>query len=188
MPIPSALHNTFRIATTRDIRSWSFGALTAKRHASATFHDNAKGTLHDQRIFGPTRDFKCACGKYSGEKCANMICDMCGVKIAPKSIRSTRFGHIEFTTDVRHPFDSETMLSCFPVVPADFIQSSGGQRLQVLYDQLIESNIDDNHDHVVETANGIVEWLTAVVATLHNWNIVPARNTLARGIALEARA
>jgi DNA-directed RNA polymerase beta' subunit len=188
MSIPSTLQSAFRIATTRDIRSWSFGALTAKRHTSATFHDNVKGTLHDQRIFGPIRDFKCACGKYSGESHANMICDMCGVKVAPNSTRSTRFGHIEFTTDVQHPFDSETVLSCFPVLPADFIQSSGGQRLQALFDQLIESNMNGNHDHVVETTTEIVEWLTPVVVTLHNWNVFPARNTLARGIALEPRA
>jgi len=132
MTIPSALQEAFRIATTRDIHSWSFGALTARRHASATYHDNVKGTLHDQRIFGPVQDLRCACGKYSGAHCAIMICDMCGVKVAPKSLRSIRFGHIDFTTDLRHPFDSDTKLSCFPVIPADFLQSAGGDPLQRL--------------------------------------------------------
>lgn len=116
-----------------------------------------------------------------------MICDMCGVKVATKSIRSTRFAHIDLTIDVQHPLDPEAILSCFPVVPADFLESPVGEQLQGLYDQLIETNARGNPDDVSKTANGIVEWLTPVVVTLQNWNIQPACNTLAHGIALEAR-
>jgi hypothetical protein len=117
-----------------------------------------------------------------------MICDMCGVKVATKSIRSTRFGHIGLAKDLQHPFDTGTMLSCFPVVPADFMQSTGGERLQALYDELIGSNVNDDRDHLIATMTGIVEWLTPVVVMLHNWNVFPARNILARGIALEPLA
>ncbi|MBM4090861.1 MAG: hypothetical protein FJ276_15770 [Planctomycetes bacterium] len=187
MSIPSELQDAFHIATTCDIKSWSFGALTAVRHASATFHDNVKGTLHDQRIFGPIRDFQCACGKYSGSDCADMICDDCGVRIAPKSTRSNRFAHIEIATTVEHPLDPETTLSCFPVVPADFLESPSGQRLQTLYDRLIESNMKGRYQEVSETAAAIVQWLTPAVVVLHNWGVFPARNTLARGIALTVR-
>jgi hypothetical protein len=187
MPIPSKLENAFRIATSSDIRSWSFGALTARRDTSASFLDNVKGTLHDQRIFGPIRDYICACRKYSGENYANMICDSCGVRVAHKSIRSTRFGHIELTNPVQHPFDTKTMLSCFPVIPGDYIQSPGGEQLQALYDDMIESNANDDHDRLVETLAAIVEWLTPIVLVMDQWNVSPVRNTLARGMALEPR-
>lgn len=77
------------------------------------------------------------------------------------------------------------MLSCFPVVPADFLESPGGERLQEFYDKLIESNSNGNLDEIGETVNGIVAWLLPVVVTLQNWSIQPAAKTLARGIALE---
>jgi hypothetical protein len=188
MQIPSALQSTFRIAKTSDIRSWSYGGLTAPRDTSATFQDNVKGTLFDQRIFGPIRDFKCACGKYSGDDFANMVCDICGVKVTSKRSRSTRFGHIDFFIDIAHPLSPEMRLSCFPVVPADFIQSPGGQRLQALYDQLIEGNLRRNYDDLAISTNTIVECLTPLVVMLNNWSIVTPRDTLARGIALEVRA
>ena len=187
MPIPSELETSFSIAKSIDIRSWSFGALTSPRQSSTTFHDNAKGTLHDQRIFGPLQDFNCVCGKYQGEQFANMICDRCGVKVTYSSARSERFGHIEFTTDVPHPFDTEVMMTCFPIVPADFMQSEAGKPLQTLYDQLIASNNDDKPRDVFATTVGIVELLTPVVVILHNWSLHTTRDQLARGIALLPR-
>jgi len=116
-----------------------------------------------------------------------MVCDKCGVKVALRSTRRTRFGHIELTTDLQHPFDAETALSCFPVIPADFIASLAGRRLQALYDELIESNTNHKHFQVVETATAIVECLTPVVVTFHNWGVSPECNTLARGMALQSR-
>lgn len=184
MPIPSDLKDTFRIAKTLDIRSWSFGAVTERRSDAATYQNNVKGTLNDQRIFGPIRDYKCACGKYSGEEYANLVCDICGVKTASTSIRFARFGHIDFPDVIRHPFDPETMLSCFPIMPAEFLNSASGQRLQELYEQLVESSIGHNKDQLVRLTTAIVELLTPTVILLHNWNIVSARDTFASGIAL----
>jgi len=112
--IPTPLDIDYRIATSHDIRSWSFGAVTAPRHASATFHDNVRGTLHDQGIFGPIHDFKCACGKYAGDRYKGMICDRCGVKIAPKTIRGSRFAHIDFTDSTAHPLASAAWRQRFP--------------------------------------------------------------------------
>ena len=187
MPIPVSMQNNFRIAGTKDIRSWSYGALTARRHAGATFLDHVRGTLHDQRIFGPVRDYRCACGKFSGERYALMICDRCGVKITTRSSRSTRLGHIDFTSAVQHPLDAETEILCFPVVPADFIESIGGRQLPELYEELIESNQQNDVRHLSQIASAIVELLTPVVVMLHAWNISPACKTLAHGIGLESR-
>jgi len=188
MPVPTELDNTFRVASPADIKVWSFGVLTAPRHYSATFHDNVKGTLHDQRIFGPTRDLTCACGKYAGHRFKGMVCDMCGVKVTQRSSRSRRFGHIEFATNVPHPLDPDAMMSCFPVIPADFTQSNKGQPLLRLYDELIESNNDGKHEEVRSITTAIVDLLTPVVLLLHNWSLNDDRDLLAHGIALETRS
>ena len=183
MTIPIPLSADYRVATSRDIRSWSFGALTATRHASATFSDNVLGTLHDQRIFGPVRDLRCACGRYSGDRYKGMICDRCGVKIAPSASRGSRFGHIELIQSIAHPFASNSELQCFPVIPGVFIESPGGRELLVLYDKLVEaSQTPDGPCSQIVTA--IIDQLAPLVITAHNWHLTVSR-TLARGLAIE---
>ncbi len=184
MLMPSELKDTFRIAKTHDIRSWSYGVVTQKRRDGETYLDNVKGTLNDQRIFGPIHDHKCACGMYSGEDYANMVCDICGVKVAPASIRFARFGHIDFPDVIPHPLDPKTMLKCFPVMPAEYLWSATGQQLQELYEQLVEASGDHNQDQIMGLTTAIAELLTPTVVLLHNWNVVPARETFARGVAL----
>ena len=98
--------------------------------------------------------------------------------------RSTRLGHIDFTSAVQHPLDAETELLCFPVVPADVVESTGGRQLPELYEELIESNQQNDVRHVSQTASAIVDLLTPVVVMLHAWNISPACNTLAHGIGV----
>jgi DNA-directed RNA polymerase subunit beta' len=63
------------------VRSWSFGALQSPREPGAQGWQQRRGTLDDQRILGPLRDFECACGKYQGPRYRGMICDRCGVKL-----------------------------------------------------------------------------------------------------------
>ncbi len=159
MLMPSELKDTFRIAKTSDIRSWSFGAVTKKRSEAETYLDNVKGTLNDQRIFGPIHDHKCACGMYSGEDYSNMVCDVCGVKVAPASIRFARFGHIDFLDVIPHPLDPKTTLNCFPIMPAEFLRTATGQHLQEFYEQLVEASADHNHDQIVRLTTAIVELL-----------------------------
>ncbi|MBN2473608.1 MAG: hypothetical protein JXB62_03290 [Pirellulales bacterium] len=186
MTIPTSLSSDYRIATSREIRSWSFGVLTATRHPSATSYDNVRGTLHDQRIFGPVDDFKCACGKYRGDRYRGMVYDHCGVKIAPNTTRGSRFGHIEFPDPIGHPFAPTSELQCFPVLPILFIQSPGGRLLPTLYDQLIEASNNHATSKIQETITSIVAHLTSVVVTAHRWRLAASR-TLARGLALECR-
>ncbi len=182
--IPTPLDADYRVATSHDIRSWSFGALKSPRDDSATHSDNVAGTLHDQRIFGPIHDFKCACGKYVGDRYKNMICDRCGVKIAPNAIRASRFGHVDFSAPITHPFAADTELQCFPVLPILFIESPGGQQLPALYDQLIDTAKNQAITRIHETITSIIDQLIPVAATAHNWRLAAAR-TLARGLALK---
>ena len=183
MAIPSPLSADYRVATSRDIRSWSFGSLTAVRQASATFSDNIPGTLHDQRIFGPVQDFRCACGKYLGDRYKGMICDRCGVKIAPCATRGSRFGHIELIEPIAHPFASNSELQCFPVIPGGFLESPGGRDLLVLYDELIEASQTPDRP-CSQIVASIIDQLAPLVITAHNWHLLVSR-TLARGLAIE---
>ena len=64
--LPPAIRALYRIATTHDVRSWSFGQLKAVRTPNASSWQEMKGSLDDQAIFGPRHDFVCACGKYEG--------------------------------------------------------------------------------------------------------------------------
>lgn len=186
MPVPPPLADSFRIATAVDIRSWSFGALTAARAATGDRTQNVKGTLHDQRIFGPIRDYRCACGKYEGTRFENMVCDMCGVKVAPQSVRNRRFGHIDFAGSVPHPFDHSCRLACFPVLPADYFESPAGTGLQGLYDRLIESSVSGDVRQIETVVDSIIGLLTLVTQMAYNWSL-PSVGTLARGLALEHR-
>ena len=184
MTIPTPLDADYCDATSHDIRSWSFGALTSSRDASATFRDNVAGTLQDQRIFGPIHDFKCACGQYDGDRYKNMICDRCGVKVASSRIRGSRFGHIEFAGPIAHPFVPNNQLQCFPVLPILFIESPGGHRLAALYDQLTDAAKEQVNTRIHETINSICDLLAPVTITTHDWRLSAAR-TLARGLALK---
>lgn len=184
MPIPPSLAEDFRVATTPYIKSWSYGLLRFPRQPSATFDDNVKGTLHDQRIFGPIHDLQCACGELAGERYANMICHLCGVKCARLSVRATRFGHIDFIDPIRHPFAQDVKILCFPVLPATFLESPGGQQLQDLYDQLIERAASADTEKIADAVMSIADYLTPPVVTAHHWNLADCE-TLAHGLALE---
>lgn len=187
MPIPSPLHEAFEVATTGEIKSWSFGALQFRRHHSATSRDNVKGTLYDQRIFGPVNDFKCACGKYAGNRYAELICDRCGVKVTTRSARATRFGHVDFVEPIAHPFAQDSCLRCFPVLPAIFIESRMGQHLQDLYDRLIETAAKHERPQLAVAVASLVDYLVPAVTAAYNWNLTDCK-TLGRGLALRSRA
>jgi hypothetical protein len=126
LQLPPALAVLYRPATEREVRSRSFGLLKAPREPSATTGwEQRRGTLEDQAIFGPLRDFECVCGKYRGSKYRGMICDICGVKVTPTSVRRERFGHIELPSPVIHPLgQSGERLSAVPVLPAALVQGS----------------------------------------------------------------
>jgi len=60
--------------------------------------------LFCERIFGPTRDYECACGKYKGRKYERQVCERCGVEVTRSSVRRERMGHIELGTPIVHPW------------------------------------------------------------------------------------
>ncbi|HOK87787.1 MAG TPA: DNA-directed RNA polymerase subunit beta' [Fervidobacterium sp.] len=90
------------IAAPEVIRSWSSGEVKkAETINYRTFKPEKEG-LFCERIFGPVKDYECACGKYSGKKYEGTVCEKCGVRVESKDARRRRFGHIELAAPVTH--------------------------------------------------------------------------------------
>jgi DNA-directed RNA polymerase subunit beta' len=90
------------LARPHDIRSWSFGEVKRPETINYRTYRPEKDGLFCERIFGPEKDWECACGKYRGMKYKGMICDRCGVKVTHSRVRRKRMGHIELAAPVVH--------------------------------------------------------------------------------------
>jgi hypothetical protein len=161
--------------------------LQATRPAGADSSQHHRGTLFDQAIFGPVRDYECFCGKYRGTQYRNMICDRCGVKITTADSRRTRCAHIELPVTIGHPFGepSET-LDAFPVVPAVYFESAAGAPLADSYEALLTASSRQDGIAILEAPKRIAELIAPIVIEAHRWNLQDA-SMLARGIGLEPR-
>ena len=90
------------IASPEEILSWSFGEV--KKPETINYHSlkpEAEG-LFCQQIFGPVKDYECACGKYKRIKFRGVVCERCGVEVGPSSVRRERMGHIKLAMPVAH--------------------------------------------------------------------------------------
>ncbi|QDV22945.1 DNA-directed RNA polymerase subunit beta' [Aureliella helgolandensis] len=90
------------LARPQDIRSWSFGEVKKPETINYRTYRPEKDGLFCERIFGPEKDWECACGKYRGMKYKGMICDRCGVKVTHSRVRRKRMGHIELAAKIVH--------------------------------------------------------------------------------------
>lgn len=91
-----------QLASPNDIRSWSFGEVRKPETINYRTYRPEKDGLFCERIFGPERDWECACGKYKGTKFKGIICDRCGVKVTHSRVRRKRMGHINLAAPVVH--------------------------------------------------------------------------------------
>src|SRR5262249_53562176 len=92
------------LASPNDVRSWSFGEVKKPETINFRTYRPERDGLFCERIFGPERDWECACGQYRGMKHKDMICDRCGVKVTHSKVRRKRMGHIELATEIVHPW------------------------------------------------------------------------------------
>jgi DNA-directed RNA polymerase subunit beta' len=90
------------VASPDRIRSWSSGEVKNPETINYRTFKPEKGGLFCERIFGPTRDWECACGKYKRIKHKGVICDRCGVEVTLSRVRRERMGHIELAVPVTH--------------------------------------------------------------------------------------
>jgi len=90
------------LASPEQIRSWSYGEVTKPETINYRTLKPERDGLFCERIFGPTKDFECFCGKYKRIRYKGVICDKCGVEVARAKVRRERMGHIELAYPVSH--------------------------------------------------------------------------------------
>ena len=102
---------TIKIASPQVIKSWSKGEVKKPETINYRTLKPEKDGLFCERIFGPTKDYECNCGKYKRIKHKGIICDRCGVEVTRSSVRRERMGHIELACPVSHVWFFKVMPS-----------------------------------------------------------------------------
>ena len=93
---------SLRIASPDAILSWSFGEVTRPETINYRTAKPERDGLFDERIFGPTKDWECYCGKYRRIRYKGIVCDKCGVEVTRAIVRRERMGHIKLASPVSH--------------------------------------------------------------------------------------
>ncbi|MCF7674852.1 MAG: DNA-directed RNA polymerase subunit beta', partial [Akkermansiaceae bacterium] len=147
------------VASPEIIRSWSKGEVKNPETINYRTFKPEKGGLFCERIFGPTRDWECACGKYKRIKHKGVICDRCGVEVTLSRVRRERMGHIELAVPVSHIWFYKCMPSRIGLMLditarqlerviyyEDFIVTDPGNSALELGQLLTESELRDAED------------------------------------------
>ena len=90
------------LASPEKIREWSYGEVKKPETINYRSQKPEKDGLFCEKIFGPSKDWECSCGKYKKVRYKGVICDRCGVEVTKSSVRRERMGHIELATPVAH--------------------------------------------------------------------------------------
>ncbi len=117
------------VASPDSIRSWSHGEVKNPETINYRTFKPEKGGLFCERIFGPTRDWECSCGKYKRIKHKGVICDRCGVEVTLARVRRERMGHIELAVPVTHIW----FYKCMPSRIGLMLDMSSRQLERVIY-------------------------------------------------------
>jgi len=91
-----------RLASPEDILSWSYGEVKTSETINYRSLKAEPGGLMCERIFGPTKDYECYCGKYRKKKYKGIVCDKCGVEVTTSKVRRERMGHVKLAVPVVH--------------------------------------------------------------------------------------
>ena len=90
------------LASPTKVRSWSYGEVKKPETINYRTLKPEREGLFDEVIFGPTKDWECACGKYKRIRYKGIVCDRCGVEVTRAKVRRERMGHIELKAPVSH--------------------------------------------------------------------------------------
>src|SRR3990172_3703372 len=93
---------SIKLASPEKILAWSRGEVTKPETINYRTQRAEKDGLFDERIFGPTKDYECYCGKYRRIRYKGIVCDKCGVEVTREVVRRERFGHIKLASPVSH--------------------------------------------------------------------------------------
>ncbi|NBV87597.1 MAG: DNA-directed RNA polymerase subunit beta', partial [Verrucomicrobia bacterium] len=117
------------VASPDTIRAWSLGEVKNPETINYRTFKPEKGGLFCEKIFGPTRDWECSCGKYKRIKHKGVICDRCGVEVTLARVRRERMGHIELAVPVTHIW----FYKCMPSRIGLMLDMSGRQLERIIY-------------------------------------------------------
>ena len=90
------------LASSEEVLEWSHGEITKPETINYRTFKSERDGLFDERIFGPSKNYECYCGKYKGIRYKNVICDKCGVEVTHMRVRRERMGHIKLASPVAH--------------------------------------------------------------------------------------
>ncbi|MBI5449174.1 DNA-directed RNA polymerase subunit beta' [Candidatus Gottesmanbacteria bacterium] len=90
------------LASPEEVKAWSYGEVTKPETINYRTLKPEKDGLFDERIFGPTKDWECYCGKYKRIRYRGIVCDKCGVEVTQSKVRRERMGHISLACPVAH--------------------------------------------------------------------------------------
>ncbi len=128
------------LAKKEDILNWSYGEVTKPETINYRTLRPEKSGLFDERIFGPTKDWECYCGKYKRIRNRGIICDKCGVEVTLSRVRRERMGHINLAAPVGHVWFFKGPSSALPLI-LDMSQKS--LESVVYYAAYLVTNIDE---------------------------------------------
>ena len=143
MPQSANDFNSIRIslASSDQIKMWSYGEVTKPETINYRTLRPEKDGLFCERIFGPTRDWECYCGKYKKIRFKGVICDRCGVEVARSKVRRERMGHIQLAAPVAHIWYSKAT----PNRPGLILDISPRNLDRVIYfAQYLITNVDED--------------------------------------------
>ena len=138
-----------RLASSEDILGWSHGEVTKPETINYRTFRPEKDGLFDERIFGPTKDFECYCGKYKRIRYKGIVCDRCGVEVTSSVVRRERMGHITLATPVAHIWyfkGASSPLSIILDIPTQTLERI------VYYALFLVIIVDEERQKVVTTA------------------------------------
>ncbi|MEX2007214.1 MAG: DNA-directed RNA polymerase subunit beta' [Candidatus Levyibacteriota bacterium] len=128
------------LANKKDILNWSYGEVTKPETINYRTLRPEKDGLFDERIFGPTKDWECYCGKYKRIRHRGVICDKCGVEVTLSRVRRERMGHIVLSSPVSHVWFSKGSSSPLSLI-LDIAQKS--LESVIYYASYIVIEVDD---------------------------------------------
>jgi len=130
-----------RIASPEDILGWSYGEVIKPETINYRTQRPEKDGLFSERIFGPTKDWECYCGKYRKIRYKGVVCDKCGVEVTRSIVRRQRMGHIELATPVIHTWFLKNVPSVLSLVLDESLKKL--ERV-VYYAAYIVTSVDDD--------------------------------------------
>ncbi len=113
------------LASPEAILAWSHGEVTKPETINYRSFRPEKDGLFDEKIFGPTKDYECYCGKYKRMRYKGIVCDRCGVEITTSAVRRERMGHIKLASPIAHIWyfkGSSSVLSIILDIPAQSLE------------------------------------------------------------------